>query len=119
MVNNFQLVLFYKYAELLKRRFGENFQLIVSTDDYMPMPVPNREQYEQVLDATWFVDERPPEEIRYASTSVVPGQAYGAVPVANSKQLSHRITLFKNVPSLLRRHQEICRPVPPLYPGEL
>lgn len=73
MVNSFQLVLFYKYAELLKRRFGEDFQEIVSTDDYMPMPIPNREEYQTVLDATWFVDERPPEEIRYVSTFAAPG----------------------------------------------
>jgi hypothetical protein len=26
MVDNFQLVLFHKYAELLQRRFGEDFQ---------------------------------------------------------------------------------------------
>ncbi len=80
MLNSFQLVMFYKYAELLKRRFGEDFHEIVSIDDYMPMPVSDREEYEKVLDATWFVDERPPEEIRYATASAVPGRSTVPVP---------------------------------------
>ncbi|KAL2123389.1 hypothetical protein VTJ04DRAFT_3844 [Mycothermus thermophilus] len=61
MMNNFQLKLFDKYAELLKRRFGEDFQEIVSTDDYMPMTVKTPEEYEEVLSAIF--DERPPEEV--------------------------------------------------------
>ncbi|KAK4238587.1 exocyst complex subunit Sec15-like-domain-containing protein [Achaetomium macrosporum] len=65
LVNNFQLVLFHKHAELLQRRFGEDFQEIVSTDDYMPMAVRTREEYDNVLTATWFVDERAPEEITF------------------------------------------------------
>ncbi|AEO69002.1 uncharacterized protein THITE_59711 [Thermothielavioides terrestris NRRL 8126] len=65
VVNNFQLVLFHKHAELLQRRFGEDFQEIVSTDDYMPMTVKTREEYDKVLEATWFVDERPPDQITF------------------------------------------------------
>ncbi|KAK3302547.1 exocyst complex subunit Sec15-like-domain-containing protein [Chaetomium strumarium] len=67
LVNNFQLVLFHKHAELLQRRFGEDFQEIVSTDDYMPMAVRTREEYDEVLGMTWFVDERTPEEITFPS----------------------------------------------------
>ncbi|KAG7290987.1 hypothetical protein NEMBOFW57_000994 [Staphylotrichum longicolle] len=58
MVNNFQLVLFHKYAELLQRKFGEDFSEIVSTDDYMPVPIRSREEYDDVVSAAWFVDER-------------------------------------------------------------
>ncbi|KAK4188697.1 putative exocyst complex component sec15 [Podospora australis] len=62
MMNNFQLTLFYKYAELLRRRFGEDFHEIVSTDDYMPMAINSPEEYQKVIDVTWFVDERSEEE---------------------------------------------------------
>ncbi|KAK4639012.1 Rab GTPase-binding exocyst subunit S15 [Podospora bellae-mahoneyi] len=63
MMNNFQLTLFYKYAELLRRRFGEDFQEIVSTDDYMPMAINTRDEYQKVVDVTWFVDDKPEEEL--------------------------------------------------------
>ncbi|KAK3997266.1 putative exocyst complex component sec15 [Cladorrhinum sp. PSN332] len=63
MLNNFQLTLFYKYAELLRRRFGEDFQEIVSTDDYMPMAIQTRDEYQKVIDVTWFVDDKPEEEL--------------------------------------------------------
>ncbi|KAK4123255.1 exocyst complex subunit Sec15-like protein [Parathielavia appendiculata] len=65
IVDNFQLVLFDKYAELLQRRFGEDFQEIVSTDDYMPMNIKNREEYDLVLSSAWFVDEKSPEEVTF------------------------------------------------------
>ncbi|KAL2270449.1 hypothetical protein VTJ83DRAFT_2633 [Remersonia thermophila] len=63
-VNNFQLVLFNKYAEVLQRGFGEDFQEIVSTDDYMPMTVRSPEDYERVLSASFF-DENPPEVTKF------------------------------------------------------
>ncbi|KAK4155201.1 exocyst complex subunit Sec15-like-domain-containing protein [Chaetomidium leptoderma] len=65
LVNNFQLVLFHKYAELLQRRFGDDFQEIVSTDDYMPLPITTRDEYDEVLRAAWFVDERSPDEVTF------------------------------------------------------
>ncbi|KAK4462495.1 putative exocyst complex component sec15 [Cladorrhinum samala] len=63
MLNNFQLTLFYKYAQLLRRRFGEDFQEIVSTDDYMPMAIQTRDEYQKVIDVTWFVDDKSEEEL--------------------------------------------------------
>ncbi|KAF2158179.1 exocyst complex component Sec15 [Myriangium duriaei CBS 260.36] len=51
------VTLFEKYADLLKRRFREDFQEIVSTDDYMPMPINNPEEYEKVLSASWYSPE--------------------------------------------------------------
>ncbi|KAK0718389.1 exocyst complex subunit Sec15-like-domain-containing protein [Lasiosphaeria miniovina] len=65
MLNNFQLTLFYKYAELLKRRFSEDFQEIVSTDDYMPMAINTLEEYEKVLNVSWFTQDTPPEELTF------------------------------------------------------
>ncbi|KAK3369182.1 exocyst complex subunit Sec15-like protein [Lasiosphaeria ovina] len=65
MLNSFQLTLFYKYAELLKRRFSEDFQEIVSTDDYMPMAINTLEEYEKVLNVSWFTQDTPPEELTF------------------------------------------------------
>lgn len=51
------VTLFEKYADLLKLRFREDFQEIIATDDYMPMPVNNPEEYEKVLNASWYSPE--------------------------------------------------------------
>jgi hypothetical protein len=71
---------------LLQRRFGDDFsevslpilvppaeltaQKIVSTDDYMPMTINSPESYDEVLSATWFVDDRSPEEITYVARPI-------------------------------------------------
>jgi hypothetical protein len=37
-----------------------NITQIVSTDDYMPMPIATLEEYEKVVNVTWFTpDENP------------------------------------------------------------
>ncbi|OJD12594.1 hypothetical protein AJ78_06837 [Emergomyces pasteurianus Ep9510] len=60
--DNFLITLFGKYAELLKKRFSDDFQEIVSTDDYMPMPIQNIEEYDKVLNVSWYTPEKPREE---------------------------------------------------------
>ncbi|KAK5988743.1 Exocyst complex component sec15-like protein [Cladobotryum mycophilum] len=64
-LDNFLLKLFDKYAELLKRRFSDDFQEIVSTDDYMPMAINSLNDYEKVLNVSWFAPERPIEELTF------------------------------------------------------
>ncbi|KAG7148906.1 Exocyst complex component sec15 like protein [Verticillium longisporum] len=61
----FLLTLFDKYAELLKRRFSEDFQEIVSTDDYMPMAINSREEYEKVVNVSWFSQDKSPEDLSF------------------------------------------------------
>ncbi|KAL8798978.1 MAG: hypothetical protein Q9182_006237 [Xanthomendoza sp. 2 TL-2023] len=61
----FLLTLFDKYAELLKRRFSEDFQEIVSTDDYMPMPIHKADEYDKVVNVSWYTPEKPREELRF------------------------------------------------------
>ncbi|KAL2862969.1 Rab GTPase-binding exocyst subunit SEC15 [Aspergillus lucknowensis] len=56
------LTLFKKYAELLKRRFSDDFQEIVSTDDYMPMPIQTPEEFDKVLNVSWYSPERPQDQ---------------------------------------------------------
>ncbi|KAF7587462.1 hypothetical protein BBP40_007207 [Aspergillus hancockii] len=60
--DNFLLILFKKYAELLKKRFSDDFQEIVSTDDYMPMPIQTPEEFDKVLHVSWYTPEKPQEE---------------------------------------------------------
>jgi hypothetical protein len=64
MLDNFLLTLFGKYAELLKRRFSEDFQEIVSTDDYIPMLIRTMDEYEKVVNVSWFKPEKPISELR-------------------------------------------------------
>ncbi|QKX60111.1 uncharacterized protein TRUGW13939_07253, partial [Talaromyces rugulosus] len=56
------LTLFGKYADLLKKRFSDDFQEIVSTDDYMPMPIQNLEEFDKVINVSWYTPEKPREE---------------------------------------------------------
>ncbi|KAJ9134487.1 Exocyst complex component SEC15 [Pleurostoma richardsiae] len=65
MLDNFLLTLFDKYAELLKRRFSEDFQEIVSTDDYMPMAINSLEEYEKVVNVSWFNQEKPIDQLTF------------------------------------------------------
>ncbi|KAI1331318.1 exocyst complex subunit Sec15-like-domain-containing protein [Xylariaceae sp. FL0255] len=64
-LDDFLVTLFDKYAELLKQRFSEDFQEIVSTDDYMPMTIQSREDYEKVANVSWFTQDRPIEEMTF------------------------------------------------------
>ncbi|PHH67884.1 hypothetical protein CDD82_1033 [Ophiocordyceps australis] len=64
-LDTFLLNLFNKYAELLKRRFSEDFQEIVSTDDYMPMAINSREEYEKVINVSWFMQDQTPENLTF------------------------------------------------------
>jgi exocyst complex component 6 len=65
MLDNFLLTLFDKYAELLKRTFSDDFQEIVSTDNYMPMGINSVEEYEKVVNVSWFTHETPMEELTF------------------------------------------------------
>jgi exocyst complex component 6 len=64
-MSNFVLILFDKYAELLKQRFSEDFIEIVSTDDYMPMPIQNAEEFEKVVNVSWYTPDRPAHEMTF------------------------------------------------------
>lgn len=65
MLDNFLLTLFDTYADLLKRRFSEDFQEIVSTDDYMPMAINSAEEYEKVVNVSWFTHDKSIEELTF------------------------------------------------------
>lgn len=80
-LDSFLLVLFEKYAELLKRRFSDDFYevsyipgntftdayrltQIVSTDDYMPMAISKLDEYDKVVNVSWYTPEKTREELK-------------------------------------------------------
>ncbi|KAI1122899.1 exocyst complex subunit Sec15-like-domain-containing protein [Nemania abortiva] len=64
-LDDYLVTLFNKYAELLKRRFSEDFQEIVSTDDYMPMAINTREEYEKVANVSWFSQDQSIDDLSF------------------------------------------------------
>ncbi|KAL8971748.1 MAG: hypothetical protein Q9183_000904 [Haloplaca sp. 2 TL-2023] len=64
-LDTFLMTLFDRYAELLKRRFSDDFQEIVSTDDYMPMPIHKPDEYDKVVNVSWYTPEKSREELRF------------------------------------------------------
>ncbi|KAK4985783.1 Rab GTPase-binding exocyst subunit S15 [Elasticomyces elasticus] len=59
------LTLFDKYAQLLKKRFSDDFQEIVSTDDYMPMPINNLDEYDKVVNVSWYTPDKDRELLSF------------------------------------------------------
>ncbi|KAH9842230.1 Exocyst complex component sec15 [Teratosphaeria destructans] len=67
-LDSLQQGLFEKYSSLLKKRFSDDFQEILGTDDYMPMPVSNTEEYAKVLEVSWYIppiDQADPQQVEY------------------------------------------------------
>ncbi|KAA6408872.1 MAG: exocyst complex component Sec15 [Lasallia pustulata] len=65
LLDSFLLILFEKYAELLKRRFSDDFQEVVATDDYMPMPINNLDEYDKVVNVSWYTPDKSREELSF------------------------------------------------------
>ena len=70
-MNDLLLTLFSKYSELLKQRFSEDFLEIVQTDDYMPMPINNMEEFDKVDTVSWYTPEKSREELTYDPNSLL------------------------------------------------
>ncbi|KZF21262.1 exocyst complex subunit Sec15-like protein [Xylona heveae TC161] len=64
-LDSFLLTLFDKYAELLKQKFSRDFLEIVSADDYMPMPIQTSEEYEKVVNVSWYTPEKEQSDISF------------------------------------------------------
>ena len=76
-----QLQIFKRYSQLLKQRFSDDFQevaliwqrkqkytnlwQIVSTDDYMPMPINTSEEYDKVVNVSWYSPEKDRRDLVY------------------------------------------------------
>ncbi|KAF2231919.1 exocyst complex subunit Sec15-like protein [Viridothelium virens] len=88
------LTLFGKYAELLKQRFSEDFSEIVSTDDYMPMPISNAEDYEKVVTVSWYSPDKRPEQIKFPT--VFPFSQMYPLCCIDIRSLLNQIYLFSD-----------------------
>jgi len=64
-LNALLMTVFDKYSQLLKDRFSEDFQEIVSTDDYMPMPINTPDEYEKVVNVSWYTPDKPQEQLTF------------------------------------------------------
>jgi exocyst complex component 6 len=64
-MNGLLITLFEKYSQLLKQRFSEDFLEIVSTDDYMPMPINTMDEYDKVINVSWYTPEKPREQLTF------------------------------------------------------
>ncbi|KAF2261145.1 exocyst complex subunit Sec15-like protein [Lojkania enalia] len=64
-MNSLLLTLFGKYSELLKQRFSDDFLEIVTTDDYMPMPINSIEEYDKVVTVSWYTPDKEREELTF------------------------------------------------------
>lgn len=69
LLNALVLTIFQQYAQLLKKRFSEDFQEIVSTDDYMPMPINSLDEYDKVINVSWYTPESSRDELKYVAAS--------------------------------------------------
>lgn len=64
-LTSFLMTLFEKYATLLKKRCIDDFNEIVTTDDYMPMPIASLEEYDKIIDVGWYTPEKTREEVSF------------------------------------------------------
>lgn len=64
-LNALLMTVFDKYSQLLKDRFSEDFQEVVSTDDYMPMPINTPDEYEKVVNVSWYTPDKSQEELTF------------------------------------------------------
>lgn len=125
MFDDFLLILFRKYADLLKKRFSDDFRevcfltnrfgfsilnpvKIVSTDDYMPMPIQTIEEFDKVLNVSWYSPDKPREEQVYVPTINLRHLNQSLLTIA---QVSLCLTIFPNVSLMLHRHPQLSEPV--------
>lgn len=47
------------------RAFTDFHTQIVSTDDYMPMPINNPDEYDKVINVSWYTPEKDREQQKY------------------------------------------------------
>lgn len=71
---------------------------IVATDDYMPMAINSMEEYEKVINVTWYTPEYQLEDVTYVSNL-----AY-RIKSTNAFQYSMRASIFTDVPPLLHQY---------------
>lgn len=57
--------IFQKHILVLKKRTSEDFTEIVESDDYMPMPINNLEEYDKIIEVGWYVPDKERNEMSF------------------------------------------------------
>ncbi|RPB06115.1 exocyst complex subunit Sec15-like protein [Choiromyces venosus 120613-1] len=64
-LDSFLLVLFEKYSQRLKTEFSADFKEIVTSDDYMPMPINSFEEYDNVVNVSWYKPDKERDQLEF------------------------------------------------------
>lgn len=88
------LTLFDKYSSLLKKRFSEDFEEIVASDDYMPMPINDLDEFTKVINVSWYTP--PPDQVHPEFPCILPfSQMYPLVCI-DIRNFLNQIYLFSD-----------------------
>lgn len=55
--------IYQKHVNVLRKRTAEDFTEIVDSDDYMPMPINNIEEYDKIIEVGWYVPDKERSEM--------------------------------------------------------
>lgn len=75
----------------------------------MPMAINNVEEYEKVVNVSWFTPEKPAEELRYLFSSADPSASFATN--IDLFQLPMRSSVLPDVPTVLYRYKEFPQSV--------
>ncbi|PWW79860.1 exocyst complex subunit Sec15-like protein [Tuber magnatum] len=64
-LDSFLLVLFEKYSQRLKTEFSADFKEIVTSDDYMPMPINSLEELDNVVNVSWYSPDKERDQLKF------------------------------------------------------
>jgi hypothetical protein len=70
----------------------------------MPMPISNLDEYDKVVNVSWYTPEKPRQELAYVSLRIFDLKI-------NIVQVSLCIAVFTDVSALLHRHPQFPQPV--------
>ncbi|GAB7343649.1 hypothetical protein MBLNU457_1641t1 [Dothideomycetes sp. NU457] len=87
------LKLFEEYSRLLKAKCSEDFAELVSADDYMPMPINNPDDYEKVMNVSWYTPE---DEQEPSFPCVLPFSQMYPLCCINIRNFLNQIYLFSD-----------------------
>jgi DUF438 domain-containing protein len=70
----------------------------------MPMPISNLDEYDKVVNVSWFTPDKPRDELSYALSPTFEVHS-------DTFQISMRFAFLTNVSTLLHRHSKFFKPV--------
>lgn len=77
----------------------------MSTDDYMPMPISNTDEYNKVVNVSWFTPDKTIEELTLVN---IPNYDKSLL---TGDQIPLCFAILPDVSTLLHRHSKLPQPV--------